>query len=484
MLFNTFQFLIFFLVVLVCQQILSGKCRKSFLLAASYYFYMCWNVPYVVVIWAITVFDFIAGRKIYTAESSASKRAWLYASIVCNCGLLFTFKYFDFFALSTQQFLQFCGLAIRAPILTVLLPVGISFHTFQALSYTIEVYRGRVPAERSLLNYALYVAFFPQMVAGPIERPYNLLPQFHRSTPLQITRVASGIKLVLWGLFKKAVIADVLAPVVARIYGRPHDYSGELLLLATVFFAVQIYCDFSGYSEMAVGLARILGYDLMINFKFPYCARTVGEFWRRWHISLSTWFRDYVYIPLGGSRVSAGRWTFNICVVFLLSGLWHGANWTFCAWGILHGLYIAVGHFTAGGRAALRRWSRIEKIPALLSAIQVGCTFALVTIAWVFFRSASVQDAWYVVTHLFAFAGSAFKPDVVFRLGLPASQMASTVPLIALLFLVEWCMRTAHQLPKRLWMSRGVRWAAYATCTYGIVFFGVFKKIEFIYFQF
>ena len=477
MIFTTFQFLVFFVVLFPLYFVLPKSWRHPLLLAASYYFYMC-SIPwYITVIIAITLIDFFAGIKIEEAQSRRTRRIYLVVSIICNFGLLFALKYAGFFANNINDVL---GLGL--PVLRFVLPLGISFHTFQAVSYTVEVYRGRVPAERDLFKYALYVAFFPQMVAGPIERPYNLLPQFHTDHPLNFENVKSGLRIALWGLFKKVVVADLLAPAVATVYAQPRQYSGPILILATFFFAVQIYCDFSGYSDIAIGIARMMGYRLMINFRQPYFAKSIGEFWHRWHISLSTWFRDYLYIPLGGNRVAKSRYFANVLVVFLLSGLWHGANWTFAIWGGLHGLYLVFGAISAPLRNQVKASLGLDPSGRLTSFLQMSTTFALVTVAWVFFRVANVRDGFYIVSHMLDWHG--FHLTDVFLLGLPRFEITLALGLIAVVAITEWIV--AHETPVvlRLWSARPFRWACYYACVFGTIFFGVFERVEFIYFQF
>ena len=324
MLFNTFQFFVFFVVSWVVFLFLRGIPRRIFLLLASYYFYMCWSTKYIWVIWGITVIDFVAGIQIDRANKESVRKVYLALSLAANLGLLAFFKYSNFLTASLGSVLSTLGLQWDVPLLNIILPVGLSFHTFQAMSYTFDVYARKAPAEHSLLNYALYVAFFPQMVAGPIERPNQLLPQFHREPTPNLASVRSGLTLGMWGLFKKMVIADGVASYVNMIYSRPRGYAGSALLLATFLFGIQIYCDFSGYTDIALGLAQMMGYELRINFRQPYLSRSIGEFWRRWHISLSSWFRDYLYIPLGGNRVPVARNYLNLMITFLVSGLWHG----------------------------------------------------------------------------------------------------------------------------------------------------------------
>src|ERR1700677_4572298 len=395
MLFNSFQFLLFFILVWLLFLVTRGTTRKVILLIASYYFYMCWSTRYIFVIWAITVIDYVAGLQIEKAEQPARRRLYLGLSLFCNLGLLVIFKYFNFLTGTLGGAGPLCRLQRDPPSLAIILPVGLSFHTFQAMSYTIEVYRRRVPAEKNLLEYALYVAFFPQMVAGPIERPYELLPQFHREPEVTFAGVRAGLVQALWGLFKKMVVADNVADFVKLVYDTPRHYNGAALLLATLLFSVQIYCDFSGYTDIALGLARMMGYELRINFLQPYFSRSVGDFWSRWHISLSTWFRDYVYIPLGGNRRGTLAMYRNLFITFVVSGIWHGANWTFLIWGALHAIGVMVT------RELERSQFYRERIP--LGAKRAG-VFLYVCFAWIFFRASSLSDALLIVQRIFSAA--------------------------------------------------------------------------------
>lgn len=481
MLFNTFQFLVFFIVVWVLFLALRGVPRKLLLLVASYYFYMCWNAKYILVILGITIIDYIAGLLIEKSERPGSRKLYLGLSLFGNIGLLVVFKYFNFFSLSVAGFLHSFGLGFNAPILNAILPVGLSFHTFQAMSYTIEVYRGKVPAERSFLNYALYVAFFPQMVAGPIERPNQLLPQFHRDPEFHMERVRSGVEHVLWGLFKKMVIADQLSGFVNLVYSTPRHFTGSELTAATLAFSLQIYCDFSGYSDIALGVARIMGYELRVNFAQPYFSRSIGEFWHRWHISLSTWFRDYVYFPLGGNRVAVPRYYFNLLATFVISGFWHGANWTFLAWGGLHGAFMILSQMTSGLRASARRMLLLDRMPFLLSAFQRLFTFTLVTIAWIMFRAKDIRSAAYIVTHLFPLT-----PLSSYTLkmgGITRSDTPFLLFFIVTMFVVEWWIMHPHRAP-RFWSYSPARWCFFYACVFSVICFGVFGHIDFIYFQF
>ena len=481
MLFNSFQFLLFFVVVWLLLMVTRGTPRKIILLVASYYFYMCWSTRYIFVIWAITLIDYVAGLQIEKAEQPNRRRLYLGVSLFCNLGLLFVFKYLNFFTSSIRTASHLFGLQYDPALLAILLPVGLSFHTFQAMSYTIEVYRRRVPAEKNLLEYALYVAFFPQMVAGPIERPYELLPQFHREPRVTLEGVRAGMVQALWGLFKKMVIADNVADFVRLIYDTPRHYNGAALVLATLLFSIQIYCDFSGYTDIALGLARMMGYELRINFMQPYFSRSVGEFWRRWHISLSTWFRDYVYIPLGGNRVTLPRHYGNLMITFVISGLWHGANWTFVVWGFLHGLYLIVAQTTAPFAAQLAQRLGLRRVPRLVVFFKTVVTFSLVTFAWIFFRANNVGDAWFVATHLFPLGR--LDPLLLKVGGFSHATAPYLVFSILGMFVVEWWIAHPSRAP-RLWARPAFRALAYNACVYAIVFFGFFGHRDFIYFQF
>jgi alginate O-acetyltransferase complex protein AlgI len=481
MLFNSFQFLFFFVLVWLLLLVTRGTTRKIILLVASYYFYMCWSTRYIFVIWGITVIDYVAGLQIEKAEQPGRRRLYLGVSLFCNLSLLWVFKYFNFLTGSLRSASHLFGLQYDPPLLAIILPVGLSFHTFQAMSYTIEVYRRRVPAEKNLLEYALYVAFFPQMVAGPIERPYELLPQFHREPKVTLGEVRAGMAQALWGLFKKMVLADNVADFVGLVYGTPRHYDGAALLLATLLFSIQIYCDFSGYTDIALGLARMMGYELRINFLQPYFSRSVGEFWRRWHISLSTWFRDYVYIPLGGNRVTLARHYLNLMITFVISGLWHGANWTFVAWGFLHGVYLIVAQATAPFAARLAGLLGLHRVPRLTAFFKTVLTFSLVTYAWIFFRANSLGDSWFVATHLLPLGR--LDPFLLKVGGFSRATAPYLVLSIVAMFVVEWWIAHPAQAP-RVWERPVFRALAYNVCLYAIVCFGFFGHRDFIYFQF
>ncbi len=400
MLFNSFHFLVFFPVVTIAYFLLPQRFRWMLLLSASCYFYMTF-IPKYIFILAITItIDYFAGLGL--EKLKGKKRKWLLVlSILSNIGMLAFFKYFNFANENLASLATFIGWNYPIKTLEIILPIGLSFHTFQSLSYTIEVYRGRQKAERHFGYLATYVMFYPQLVAGPIERPQNILHQLHTEQKFDYQRIADGLKWMAWGMFKKVVIADRMALLVDPIYNSPTAHSGPALVFATLAFAIQIYCDFSGYSDIALGSAQVMGIKLMKNFDHPYFAKSIPEFWQRWHISLSTWFRDYLYIPLGGNRVAKPRWVFNLFITFLISGFWHGANWTFVIWGALHGLYVVFFGLTDKLWARLSSVLRVDRFRKLANALSTLATFSLVTYAWIFFRANSLSDALYISRGLF-----------------------------------------------------------------------------------
>jgi alginate O-acetyltransferase complex protein AlgI len=483
MLFNSISFLIFFPLVTVLYFLSPQRVRTPLLLAASCIFYMAFVPLYVLILAFTIVVDYLAGIWIERSTGPARKTA-LVASIVANVGVLAFFKYWGFLTHNADAILGWLNSPMLLPALRIILPIGLSFHTFQAMSYTIEVYRGRQKAERDFLTYALYVMFYPQLVAGPIERPQNLLPQFREHHRFEYTRVVRGLLRMAIGMFKKVMIADALANYVNEIYGHPRQFHGLALLVATIFFAFQIYWDFSGYSDIALGSAEVMGFRLMENFRTPYAARGIREFWGRWHISLSTWFRDYLYIPLGGNRAHHYR---NLMIVFLLSGLWHGANWTFVIWGGLHGMFLLLGDRLQGMRERVLAALRLPRESVLVHALSVMNTFALVTLAWVFFRAATLSDAFYVLAHI---------PD---RLGTDLLALLSRHPVegfsyrVALGFVLIAGMVVFEHLASSkaenetsfiLRMPLTLRYAAYFTLIYASLLHSGIGRPQFIYFQF
>ncbi len=437
MTFNSLAFLLFFPIVALFYFILPKKpiCKTGLLLLSGYVFYM-YEAPVLgILLLGTTAVSYFAALRIEKSEKPSVRKLWLSATLVVCLGVLFFFKYFDFLSVSLCELFGFFGVIKSPVVLHLLLPVGISFYTFQTLSYVIDVYRFDIKAERNFGYYALFVSFFPQLVAGPIERPENLLPQLKEIHPFDKENAKRGASLMLLGFFKKVVVADGIAAVVEKVYGAPNDASGFSVLLATVLFAVQIYCDFSGYTDIATGCARILGVRLMKNFDHPYLATSVRDFWSRWHISLSSWLRDYLYIPLGGNRKGTARTLCNILLVFLASGLWHGAAWTFVLWGGIHGVYQIVGRLTAKPRSALLVRLGLSEDSAAVVWERRAVTFILVDFAWLFFRADSPSDAFVLIRKLF----TAWQTPLSSSLG----QMGISLPQALLLlcsFLLLWLL--------------------------------------------
>lgn len=480
MLFNSIQFLIFFIVVTASYFALPHKYRWALLLISSCYFYMAFVPLYILILGFTIVIDYYAGIWIEKSEGRRRKM-FLVCSLVANIGILAVFKYYNFINENLGFLLKGFGLTNPIPYLSILLPIGLSFHTFQAMSYTIEVYRGHQPAEKHFGIYSLYVMFYPQLVAGPIERPQNLLHQFWTKHYFDYDRVTSGLRLMAWGLFKKVVIADRLALIVDKIYDAPAGYNSLSLALATFFFAFQIFCDFSGYSDMAIGAARVMGFDLMKNFDKPYQAKSIPEFWRRWHISLSTWFKDYLYIPLGGNRVAIPRWYFNIFIVFLVSGLWHGASWTFVIWGALHGIYQVFGFATKKYRDKINRALGIGEKSFLLTIT----TFILVAFAWIFFRANNLSDALYIAKHTITGIPELFNGQPILQdLGVSKLDFVLAFAVIGVMELVHYFQNRKNIPAWFLQKPAYFRWGVYYAVVLAIIFFGVFENRQFIYFQF
>jgi len=478
MLFNSFQFAIFVSVVVAVHFLTSGRWRWLVLLIGSYFFYAYWRWEYLLLLIGVTAVHWFCARRIGASDDPWSRRIYLGAALMASLGVLFFFKYYNFAQESLSSLVHALGWTAALPVLRIALPVGLSFYSLQALSYTLDVYFGKVKAEDHFGRLALFVGFFPKLVSGPIDRAGNLLAQFQRQNRFDLERLASGLQLILWGLFKKLVIADRLAIYVNEVFADPGAYSGPSLLLATYFFTFQIYCDFSGYTD--IGTSRILGYDLLPNFRLPYFAQSIADFWRRWHISLSTWFRDYLYIPLGGNRVeSRWRWMLVIMVVFVVSGLWHGAAWTFVIWAALHGTFYLIEKSLRRPGQLLAAWLRLPA--GVAKGLRILITFHAVTLAWVFFRAASVGDAWTIIKGIFTTMGGPFYAG--------SSQLTTTLSLCAIFFLLAvQIMQVKGWAPLyryregRLW-PLPVRWAAYAVLIFGISILGVSSN-QFIYFQF
>ncbi len=471
MLFNTIEFAYFLPIVIILFYLLPHKFRWILLLAASYYFYMCWKVEYIFLIIASTLIDYYSGIQMEKRKSQRAKLPFLILSLCTNLGLLFAFKYFNFFSENANFIFQKFNLSYHISYFHVLLPVGISFYTFQTLSYSIDVFFGKQKAERHLGYFALYVAFFPQLVAGPIERFSRLAPQLRAHHSFSYNNLANGLRLILYGLFIKMVVADNLSGLVDQIYSAPDNYNSVSILVAIFFYSFQIYADFFGYSSIAIGSALVMGIKIMDNFKTPYLSRNIGEFWQRWHISLSTWFRDYLYFPLGGNRVSKLRWAFNILVVFIISGLWHGANWTFIIWGGLFGIVYLL-------EKILNKIFQFERKSNEFSITQIFLalkTFVLVTFIWVFFRSQSLSDALQIFKTIYS------------NFALSGTKLY--VPVTTWFFLILFILSDILLYNKRFdsWLGKwpvAIRWGIYIILLFLIIVFSGVENYPFIYFQF
>lgn len=462
MTFNSLQFLVFFMVVtLWFFSLKHQKGRIWLLLIASCYFYMSFIPEYILILGGTILVDYFAGIRIEKSEGK-TRRTWLILSLIANIGALAIFKYYNFFIDNIHTGMLFFGKPLSLPLLKMALPIGLSFHTFQAMSYTIEVYRRNQAAERNFVVYSLYVMFYPQLVAGPIERPQNVLPQLKEFREYNWDHVKEGLARMAWGFFKKVVIADRLAMVVDRTFAHTSETSSLALFIGAVFYSFQIYCDFSGYSDIALGAAKVMNIKLMENFKEPYLSSSITTFWSKWHISLSSWFRDYLYIPLGGNRKGEARRKLNVFIVFLLSGLWHGANWTFIVWGALHGLFVML----------TGRRPNEGKDKGLLSLAKTTATFILVTFLWIFFRSENVMKAFNYIGSIFSFRrGSDY-------LGINHVEFMFSLLVISIMLFRERYM-TTH------FISSNKRFYSYIIAMTVICYlFGVFAENQFIYFQF
>ncbi|NJN19488.1 MAG: MBOAT family protein [Oscillochloris sp.] len=482
MLFNSLDFAIFLPIVFSVYWILNTsnlRLQNAFLVLASYVFYGWWDWRFLGLVFISTLTGYLTGLGIEQSAQQRRKWFWLLASIVINLGLLGFYKYYNFFADSFNASFSFLGSPLIAPSLQLILPIGISFYTFQTLSYSIDIYRGSIKATRDLIAFSAFHSFFPQLVAGPIERATNLLPQFYVRRSFDYGQAVDGLRQILWGLFKKVVIADNCAVFANTIFSDPSAYSASTLVLGALFFTFQIYGDFSGYSDIAIGVARLLGFNLMQNFAFPYFSRDIAEFWRRWHISLSTWFRDYVYIPLGGSR--GGTWLKirNIFVIFLASGLWHGANWTFVIWGALNALYYLPVVLLGRNRDHLEIVAQGRLLPSFKEVLQIGLTFALTVFAWIFFRAESLS-------HALTYIAGLFSPSLFSVPNFPGDSAALTViPLVIIFLLIEWWGREHSYAIERLGVNWGRvgRWSFYYALAILIINFTRGDQM-FIYFQF
>ncbi|MGE5318168.1 MAG: MBOAT family O-acyltransferase [Chloroflexota bacterium] len=480
MLFNSIDFAIFLPIVFFLYWFVTNnnlKMQNWLILIASYIFYGWWDYRFLSLLFFSTIVDYTVGLLLKNQENQ-TKRKWLLSiSIVSNLGLLGFFKYYNFFLDSFAEAFTFFGGEISARSLNVILPVGISFYTFQTLSYAIDIYKRKLEPTNDFVAFASFVTFFPQLVAGPIERATNLLPQFFMKRKLDYTLAVDGLRQILWGLFKKIVIADNSAYFANQIFNNSSDYGGSSLLLGAFFFAIQIYCDFSGYSDIAIGTSRLFGFTLMRNFAFPYFSRDIAEFWRRWHISLSTWFRDYLYIPLGGSKGNTLFKIRNTFIIFLVSGFWHGANWTFLAWGTINALYFLPLMVTNKNRQFLDIAAKGRTLPTIREFWQISSTFILTLFAWIFFRASSITEAFNII-------GTIFSPSF-FTVPEVSAKAVLILSLIFLFMVIEWWGREGQYAIENVTVKipRPYRWAVYYTLLF-LIFIFAGQGQTFIYFQF
>lgn len=486
MLFNSLQFLIFFPIVFLLYYVIPTKFRYLWLLVSSYYFYMCWNPKYLILIFLSTGITYLSGILIGRGQN---KKLWVALSFTLNLFMLFFFKYFNFTLNNINRVLCWGNQNVIQLQFDILLPVGISFYTFQALSYTMDVYRGEIQPQKNFFKYALFVSFFPQLVAGPIERSKNLLSQVDEVHVFDQKRVEEGLLLMAWGFFEKLVISDRVAIIVNQVYNNYANYQGITLAIATILFSIQIYCDFCGYSDIARGAAKVLGFRLTKNFRCPYFSRTIVEFWKRWHITLTSWFRDYLYIPMGGNRKGKLRKYVNIMIVFSVSGLWHGANWTFVVWGVLNGLYQIVGEITCSTRRKLEKRFHFEEQTFGRKLFQILVTFLLVNSTWVFFRAESIHQALTIIRQML----TVFNPWVLFdgtlfQLGLDKAEIL--VGVLAIIIKIICSVMEYYGKLYTIWESQGglTKWILTYGLIVSIIVFGIYGSEydsgQFIYFQF
>ncbi len=493
--FTSMEFMIFFPIVSILYYLIPHKRRWIWLLIASYYFYMSWNPKYAILMGTSTIITYLSGLLIEKADKISDKKQavrlkkwWVFLSFFSNLAILFLFKYYNFFGNVFTRIFSYFHVTIHVPSLDLLLPVGISFYTFQALSYTVDVYRKDIKAEKNLGKYALFVSFFPQLVAGPIEKSKDLLYQFDEEHFFDYNKVKNGLLLMLWGLFQKMVVSDRLAKVVDTVYNAPNKYKGFAIVIATILFAFQIYCDFSAYSDIARGAAEVMGFRLSKNFDAPYLSKSTKEFWRRWHITLGAWFKDYLYIPLGGNRCSKPRYYFNTMVVFIVSGLWHGAAANFVIWGTLHGIYRVTGEMLKPVKKSVIKKLKININTFSHKLFQVLITFILVDFAWIFFRANSFTDATTLIKNMFYFNPWIFTDGTIYKLGL--SHKEFFIAMLGL-FIVMLKDILGRRINFRIAFSKQsivFRWFVYFSAIVFIMIFGIYghgyEAKQFIYFQF
>ncbi len=482
MLFNSIDFAIFLPIVFILYWFVTDKNLKlqNFLIVvASYLFYGWWDWRFLSLIFFSTLVDYAVGRGLSNEENLTKRKILLWISIIVNLGFLGFFKYYNFFIDNFTTAFSFFGAQLNANSLNIILPVGISFYTFQTLSYSIDVYKRKLEPTKDFIAFSAFVSFFPQLVAGPIERATNLLPQFYKKRNFDYSEAVDGMRQILWGLFKKIVIADNCAQYANIIFNNSSEYSGSTLFLGALFFTFQIYCDFSGYSDIAIGTSRLFGFNLRQNFAFPYFSRDIAEFWRRWHISLSTWFRDYLYIPLGGSR--GGTWikVRNIFIIFIVSGFWHGANWTFIVWGALNALYFLPIFLTNNNRNNLDIVAKGKYLPNLKELFLMLLTFTLTVFAWIFFRANNIKHAFEYISEIFS--TSLFTFPIFYK-----DDSAKPIFILLFIFLtIEWLGREQQFAIAKLWIKwhKPLRWGMYCLILF-IIFYFAGEEQQFIYFQF
>lgn len=493
--FNSVHFFIFFPLVTLIYFIIPRRIRWIWLLFSSYYFYMSWNPKYLLLLALSTIVTYLSGLLIDSSnsikdgrKSKQLKSFWLILSFIINLGILFLFKYFNFLSNILTKLGEISGISITPPIFDILLPVGISFYTFQALSYTVDVYRGDIPCEKNLGKYALFVSFFPQLVAGPIEKSKNLLYQFNEFYDFDYDRIKRSLIRMLWGFFKKIFIADRLAILVNTVYNSPNDYFGFQIIIATIFFAFQIYADFSAYSDIAIGAANVLGFKLTTNFRQPYFSKSIKEFWKRWHITLGEWFKDYLYIPLGGSRKGKFRTYINIMIVFFISGLWHGASVTFVIWGLLLGAYQVIGNLLIPIRKYLIRKFNIATDMFSYKLGQIVFTFILIDFTWIFFRANSIHDAIILLNNIFIFNPWIFTDGSLYNLGLNSKEFLASIIGILIILIINILETKMDLIDSLSHQNLVFRWFIYIFTILIILIFGVYglgyNEQQFIYFQF
>jgi len=476
MLFNSIEFAIFLPIVFLLYWYVfqrNLKLQNLFILAASYLFYGWWDWRFLSLVVFSSFVDFFVGLALKNEEKQSKRKLFLLISIVINLGLLGFFKYYNFFVDSFVDAFTLFGKQLNVSSLRIILPVGISFYTFQTMSYSIDVYKRNLKPTSDIIAFLAFVTFFPQLVAGPIERATNLLGQFYTKRHFDYANAVNGLRQILWGLFKKIVIADNAAKIVSDVFANYGSYNGSMLLLGGIFFAFQIYGDFSGYSDIAIGTSRLFGFKLMKNFAFPYFSRDMAEFWRRWHISLSTWFRDYLYFPLGGSKGGTGMKVRNTFIIFIVSGFWHGANWTFIIWGALNAIYFLPLLLAKKNRANLDVAAKGKYLPNIKEIFQIGTTFFLTIIAWIFFRAANVTEAIAYLQQMFS--ASLF--------AMPTYLPSQTVILILIFVVIEWLGREKEYALENIKLPAVLRWSLYYAIIFTIFEFGGTQQ-EFIYFQF